>query len=119
MAYDFGSQTLGVRNPFRVEGALIAVRGGLTLALGIYCLFQVAQLVDSRREVEGWLHAGVGLTLLIWGLVATGNGLLKVFRFYVGRNVPASLAKNQADTEAKHHLSYTANELQEPVNKTV
>ncbi|MCJ8169459.1 hypothetical protein [Atopomonas sediminilitoris] len=112
MAYDFGSQTLGIRNPFRVEGALIALRGGLTLALGLYCLLQVAQLVDGRREVEGWLHAGVGLGLLIWGLIATGNGLLKVFRFYVGRNVPASLAKNQADSDAKHHLSYTASELQ-------
>ena len=111
MAYDFGSQSLGIRNPFRIEGALVALRGGLILALGIYCLFQVAGLVDGRREVEGWLHAGLGLALLVWGLVALGNGLLKVFRFYVGRNVPASLAKNQADADARHQLSYAADEL--------
>jgi len=111
MAYDFGSQTLGIRNPFRAEGALIASRGLVLAALGAYCLLQVAALVGSYREVEGWLHAGLGLFLLVWGLTALGGGLLKVFRFYVGRNVPASLAQNQADSDARHHLSYSADEL--------
>lgn len=111
MAYDFGSQSLGIRNPFRIEGALVALRGSLVLALGLFCLFQVAGLVEGRREIEGWLNAGLGLALLVWGLIALGDGLLKVFRFYVGRNVPASLAKNQADPEARHQLSYSADEL--------
>ena len=74
MAYDFGSQSLGIRNPFRIEGALVALRGGLILALGIYCLFQVAGLVDGRREVEGWLHAGLGLALLVWGAFQSRAG---------------------------------------------
>lgn len=111
MSYDFGSQSLGIGNPFRIEGAMVAARGALVVLLGAYCLFQVAGLVDSRREIEGWLHAGVGLLLLVWGLVGLGDGLLKVFRFYVGRNVPSSLAKNQADGEARHLLAYTAEQL--------
>ncbi len=40
MAYDYGSQSLGIRNPFRIEGALVALRGGLMLALGMYCCWR-------------------------------------------------------------------------------
>ena len=111
MAFDYGSQTLGIRNPFRFEGAITAVRGGLIAALGVYALLRVAGLVGQQREVEGWLHAGFGVVLLIWGLTALGAGLLKVFRFYVGRNVPASLAVNQAEPDARHRLAYNADEL--------
>lgn len=47
MAYDFGSQTLGIRNPFKAEGAVIAVRGALVTLLGLYSLLRVAGLVDK------------------------------------------------------------------------
>jgi hypothetical protein len=111
MAYDFGSQSLGIRNPFKIEGALIAARGLQVAVLGLFALLQVAGLVASGKDLQGWLSAGVGLVLLVWGIAALGNGLLKVFRFYVGRNVPASLARNQADLDAAHQLTYSANEL--------
>lgn len=111
MAYDFGSQSLGITNPFRLEGSLIALRGSLVAALGLWCLFRVAGLVQSHHEAEGWLNAGAGLVLLVWGLTALGAGLLKVFRFYVGRNVPASLARNIDDPQAQHLVSYNADEL--------
>lgn len=111
MAYDFGSQTLGIRNPFKAEGAVIAVRGALVTLLGLYSLLRVAGLVDKGQQIEGWLSGALGLALLVWGLAATASGLFKVFRFYVGRNVPASLAVNQADPDSKHHHAYNAAEL--------
>jgi hypothetical protein len=113
MAYDFGSQTLGIRNPFKIEGALIALRAVLLTGLGIYCLLQVSGLMQQKYAIEGWLNAAMGLLLLIWGLTSLGAGLLKMLRFYVGRNVPASLATNLRERDARHKLTYSANELHE------
>jgi hypothetical protein len=78
---------------------------------GIYSLLQIATLVKSNHGVEGWLSAGIGIFLLTWGLIALGNGLLKMFRFYVGRNVPASLAPNLVDSESRHLTAYKSGEL--------
>lgn len=111
MSYDYGSQSLGIANPFRVEGALIALRGALLALTGLYSLLQVAGLVNRGRELEGWISAGLGLLLLIWGLVALGQGLFKLFRFYVGRSVPASLAPNHVDSASKDRHAYRSNEL--------
>ena len=113
MSYDYGSQTLGIRNPFRFEGSLIATRGALVALGGFYGLFQVAGLVNRGRDLEGWICAGLGLLLVIWGLTALGQGLLKVFRFYVGRSVPASLAPNQADSGNRDHNAYRGEELRD------
>lgn len=111
MSYDYGSQSLGIANPFRLEGALIALRGVLLALAGLYSLLQVAGLVNRGRELEGWISAGLGLLLLIWGLVALGQGLFKLFRFYVGRSVPASLAPNHVDSASKDRHAYRSNEL--------
>jgi len=111
MSYDYGSQSLGIANPFRLEGALIALRGTLLGVAGLYSLLQVGGLVSRGRELEGWISAGLGLLLLVWGLVALGQGLFKLFRFYVGRSVPASLARNHADSTSKEHLAYRSDEL--------
>ena len=113
MSYDYGSQSLGIANPFRVEGGLIALRGALWGLAGLYCLLQVAGLVNRGRELEGWICAGLGLLLLVWGLAALGQGLFKLFRFYVGRSVPASLARNQLDSASKERLAYRSEELHE------
>ena len=45
MAYDFGSQTLGIKNPFKTEGALRTLGGVLTLLLAVYVVFTVPDLV--------------------------------------------------------------------------
>jgi hypothetical protein len=111
MSYDYGSQSLGIRNPFRLEGALITLRGALLVLVGLYGLLTVGGLVSRGRELEGWISAGLGLLLLVWGLVALAQGLFKLFRFYVGRSVPASLARNQADSASKERLAYRSEEL--------
>lgn len=111
MSYDYGSQGLGITNPFRIEGAIIAVRGLVVALAGFYALFLVADLVDRGREIEGWLHAGLGLLLVLWGLTALGKGLFKLFRFYVGRSAPDSLTLNQADPDQRAKAYPNAEEL--------
>ena len=113
MAFDYGSQSLGIRNPFRIEGSLIALRGLIVALGGIYGLFQVAGLVNQGRDIESWLYAALGLGLLLWGLAALGRGLFKLFRFYVGRSVPDSLTQNQADPDNRAKAYPQADELRQ------
>ena len=50
MAYDYGSESLGIRNPFKAEGLLRAIRGLVVSLLGINPLLQVAKpLCNSAK----------------------------------------------------------------------
>lgn len=98
MAYDYGSESLGIRNPFKVEGLFRAVRGFLITLLGVYPLLQVISVVQQDK-VLAWIYAGVGFLLLSGGLRALGGGVFQMFRFFVGRSVPTSLAPNYSKSE--------------------
>ena len=56
MSFDYGSQDLGIKNPFRIEGVIIAVRGLIVALAGFYALFLVAGLVKQGHDIEGWMH---------------------------------------------------------------
>jgi hypothetical protein len=94
MAFDYGSIDLGIRNPFRTEGTVRSIAGALVMALGIVALLSVQGIVASGERDQGIAMALVGLLLTGAGLVMAGRGLFKVFRFFVGRSVPADLAPN-------------------------
>ncbi|WP_445765922.1 hypothetical protein [Rheinheimera sp.] len=98
MAYDYGSESLGIRNPFKAEGLLRAVRGLLVSLLGIYPLLQVVSLVQQDKTLA-WIYAAVGFVLLAGGLRALGGGIFQMLRFFVGRSVPTSLAANVSKSE--------------------
>ena len=49
MAYDFGSQTLGIKNPFKTEGALRTLGGVLTLLLAVYVVFTVPAIFEANK----------------------------------------------------------------------
>jgi hypothetical protein len=98
MAYDYGSESLGIRNPFKVEGLFRAIRGLLVTVLGIYPLLQVIHLVQQDKTLA-WIYAAVGFILLAGGLRALGGGVFQMFRFFVGRSVPTSLAPNFSKSE--------------------
>lgn len=59
MAYDFGSQTLGIKNPFKTEGALRTLGGVLTLLLAVYVVFTVPAIFDANK-VKGYTLLAVG-----------------------------------------------------------
>ncbi len=83
MGFEYGSQTIEIRNPFRLEGATYLLRGLLTVPMGTWLLLYV----------PGELPFAVGVLLLGAGLYALGLGLYKLLRFYVGRGAPTNLAR--------------------------
>lgn len=100
MAFEYGSADLGIKNPFKIEGSIRATRGIILVVLGTYAIFTVKSLVDSGHSINGWIALGVGLILLVHGLTVASFGLMQVMRFFVGRGVPTSLAKNRSKSEA-------------------
>jgi MFS family permease len=98
MSYEHGSIDLGIKNPFKFEGVTILARGVVVTLLGVIGLFQVASLVKDDR-VLGWIMAGIGFFLLATGIKAITSGAFKLFRYFVGRSVPVSLAQNFAKSE--------------------
>ncbi len=116
MAYDFGAQTLGIKNPFKIEGRFKSVSGLLITLLGIYVLLQVP---DNLKQdiVFGWTYAVLGFVIAASGLRTIGAGLFQLFKYFVGRSVPISLSQNYSRTEQdaasaeKDAVFYTSNEL--------
>lgn len=101
MAYDFGSKGLGIGNPFKQEG-LIRTLGGLAIAgIGLYSVFNVTSVIEDNMT-QAWIYAVVGLILLIAGFKRAGSGLFQLFKFFVGRSVPTSLAYNQTKSEKEN-----------------
>ena len=100
MAFEYGSDTLGIKNPFKFEGFILTIRGLIVTILGVIALLAVKELVNSGAKFAGWMSLGMGVLLLSNGLIATARGLFKVMRFYVGRGVPASLARNRGKSES-------------------
>ena len=116
MAFEYGSIDLGIRNPFKFEGAIRTVRGTLTSLIGLYCLLSVQNLVESGNKLEGWLALGIGILLLANGLAVLGRGISQIVRFFVGRGVPTSLAKNIAISEihtTETGIAYSAQEIEQ------
>lgn len=99
MAYDFGSQGLGIKNPFKQEGIIRATGGLITALIGFYSIFQTTTIIEQDLTLA-WVYAIVGLCLLVAGLRRAGIGLYFLFKFFVGRSVPSSLAYNHTPSEA-------------------
>ncbi len=115
MAFDYGSTGLGIRNPFKLEGVVIATRGALQTLLSVYLLVTVSGVIDQSFKL-GWITALIGFVLLSNGLYALGRGIFKIVRFYVGRSIPTSLAKNVSRSEKQNvekHVYYSHQQLEE------
>ncbi|WP_137166230.1 hypothetical protein [Salinimonas lutimaris] len=116
MAYDFGSQTLGIKNPFKTEGRFRSVTGALLLASGIWPLLLVADALQTT-PVFAYTYAILGFVLVAAGARHLGIGLFQLFRYFVGRSVPTSLAYNKAKSEQetaqheKHTVHYSDEQL--------
>ena len=93
MAFDFGSSELSIRNPFKLEGALTCGRGVVSLALGILLLLTTKAQVAGEPSATEIVALLAGVIFVIVGLAGIVGGLFKLFRFYVGRNVPSDLPR--------------------------
>lgn len=98
MSYDFGTKTLGIENPFKTEGKLRALAGLILFVSGLYPLLQVSDLLKTN-PVSAYGYAALGFILLLAGSRHLGVGLFQLFRFFVGRSVPTSLAYNLSKSD--------------------
>ncbi|MFA6189347.1 MAG: hypothetical protein WC680_08715 [Sulfuricurvum sp.] len=112
MSYEYGSSSLGIKNPFKVEGKILIITGSLISLVGMYLLFSVSGDLKASA-ILGWKDVSVGVMILLWGFGSIGLGILKVTRFYVGRNAPSSLAKNLNPVEATRENAYYNSETLE------
>jgi len=104
MAYDFGSQTLGIKNPFKIEGRLKTITGILLVIAGVLPLLNVAQQLETQPALA-YTNAILGFVLLTGGSRHLGAGLFQLFRYFVGRSVPTSLAYNKSRSEREAALA--------------
>ncbi|HSH28303.1 MAG TPA: hypothetical protein VK971_00225, partial [Thiohalobacter sp.] len=98
MAYEYGSIDLGIRNPFRLEGGIRAIGGLVIAGFGLWLLLGIAELV-RLDWTAGIINAAIGFALLAAGLGLLGIGLFHAMRFFVGRSIPTSLARNHSRSE--------------------
>jgi hypothetical protein len=118
MAFDYGSIDLGLKNPFKKQGTVTAIRGFIQTLLGLYLLVKAAGVV--KEDVgQGWILVIFGIILLVGGLRALGGGIYATMRYFVGRNHPTSLAPNFSKSEKSTaqeelgYVAYRANDLEE------
>lgn len=118
MAFDYGSIDLGLKNPFKKEGFVTAIRGTLQIALGIYLLVAAVKLVPISA-ISGWIFVFFGGVLLTAGVRSLGGGIYATLRYFVGRNHPTSLAHNFSKSETStaaeeaKSVAYTKQTLEE------
>lgn len=113
MAYEYGSNGLGIKNPFRFEGFLKILRGLITFGFGMYLLSKVPAMVASD-QILGWMTISFSSLILLISVSALGKGILQVVRFFVGRNAPTSLATDLSIANSeKEKTSYTSQTLEE------
>lgn len=93
MSFEFGSETLDLKNPFRLEGLLSLVRGIITIGLAAYILYDIRLDLNPGRGMLPWVSFAGALIILAMGLGALLTGLNRSFRFYVGRGVPIDLTE--------------------------
>ena len=118
MSFDYGSIDLGLRNPFKLEGRVTAIRGGVISLLGLYLLMSSAGIVKTD-SVVGWLLMIFGMVILAGGLKDLGLGIYATLKYFVGRNHPTSLARNRSASEISNsaaeaqNTAYTDKQLEE------
>lgn len=119
MAYQYGSIDLGIKNPYRIEGAIRAIQGLIVTGLGVSALLQVRNLTLDGGKADAVVALMLGVGLLVYGLQSIGRGMMQMLRFFVGRGVPTSLADNKAKSEAHmigtEHVRYTDQTLAQMV----
>lgn len=118
MAFDYGSIDLGLKNPFKLEGKVTAVRGIIESIAGV-TLLVIASGSVKEDTIAGWVLMIFGMFILALGIRSLSGGIYATLKYFVGRNHPTSLAynfsKSQSSTaqEEKKEVAYSAQTLEE------
>lgn len=114
MAFDYGKDTLGIKNPYTVEGYLDLVQGLSILIIGLLLLLNISADIDADFKTIAWLKLTIAISFLVWSISSIIKGSFSVFRFLVGRNVPANLCR---ETTAEPQRPYSDHDLAEMLKK--
>ncbi len=118
MAFDYGSIDLGLKNPFKLEGKITAIRGALQTTVGMTLLVLASGIVKEDAGA-GWVLMLFGVLTLALGIKVLAGGIYANLRFFVGRNHPTSLAQNYSKSERStsqeeaNEVAYSASSLEE------
>ncbi|MDO6720818.1 hypothetical protein Q4575_15495 [Psychrosphaera sp. 1_MG-2023] len=118
MAFDYGSIDLGLKNPFKLEGKITALRGIIQTIVGISLLVIASGSVKEDPRI-GWILMIFGMISLGLGIKILASGIYSTLRYFVGRNHPTSLAYNFSKSETstaqeeKNDVAYNAKTLEE------
>ena len=83
MAFDYGSIDLGLKNPFKTEGKITAIRGAIQTIAGIALLVIAASSVKSDAGM-GWIIMLFGMLILGLGITSLAKGIYATLRFFCG-----------------------------------
>ncbi|HBW97649.1 MAG TPA: hypothetical protein DEF74_04990 [Pseudoalteromonas sp.] len=118
MAFDYGSIDLGLKNPFKLEGKVTALRGIIESVAGVSLLVIAASSV-KESTTAGWILMLFGMFILALGIRSLSSGIYATLKYFVGRNHPTSLAYNFSKSESstaqeeKKEVAYNAQSLEE------
>lgn len=98
MAFDYGSIDLGLKNPFKLEGKVTAIRGTIQTLVGVALLVLASSSVKDDAAT-GWIFMIFGMLTLGLGIKTLAGGIYAVLKYFVGRNHPTSLAYNFSKSE--------------------
>lgn len=118
MAFQYGSDSPQINNPFKLEGLLYLICGSIITILSLFPIISIRSKILEKGLAFGWMTVFIGLIVLSVGIHFLAKGIIKMSRFYVGRGVPTSLAKNLAKSE-KHtnepNVYYNSKELEQMI----
>ncbi|TVR49121.1 MAG: hypothetical protein EA425_12965, partial [Puniceicoccaceae bacterium] len=95
MSIAVGKENLGIENPFKNLGRLLLLLGLIGLAAAAYLVHLAWLAFAEEAVVTAAFRASAALLVALLALRLFWSGLLRSLRFYVGRNVPASLSEEK------------------------
>jgi len=94
MGYEYGKDVLNIKNPFKDAARLMLIRGAITTIIGVILLLSIKDLMNSGLQALAYITLLSSLIILADGITNLFSGVIKLFRFLVGREVPKSLNKS-------------------------
>jgi hypothetical protein len=91
MAFEYGKNTIKIKNPFKLEGLFDVAQGLIILILGIILVFKIRISLSENMKEIAWVELFAALIFIGFSLRSIIIGCVRMFRFLVGRNMPSDL----------------------------
>jgi hypothetical protein len=99
MAFNYGKNTLEIKNPFKTEGLLDLILGGITLIFGITLVFKIRLSINSGLPILAWSELILSIVFITFSIRSIIIGISRLLRFLIGRDVPSNISPNPYSQE--------------------